>query len=259
MKKSVGIYMPCHNVSKYVGEAIDSLIAQDFQNWHLVVIDDASDDDTFDTAKKASDSRCIVIRKNERCGLIGKLKNEAISILQDPDFICHVGGDDIIPGDCLSSYLEFMQKNPELVAACGTFDCFDDSGKTWIMPHVMSDRGFDRSKLLKYMCFFPLRFYRFSSFEGYSNTLSSAVDYDLALRLDEKFPGRMGRLEGKITYHYRQHPGQVSRAARPEQDLNAKIALQSSLDRRGTGQKVTNDRPPFQLGECDGHFLWGKK
>jgi glycosyltransferase involved in cell wall biosynthesis len=261
-KPLVGIFMPVYNVAHYIGDAIQSIMAQDMGNWELVVLDDASEDGTFDAATKAADGRCFVARNGDHCGLIGKMKNEAIGYLRDsePEFICHVGGDDMITPDCLSSFVAFMKAKPDLAAACSAFDCFDDAGNRWMMPHVVADKGFDSERLMRYMCFYPHRFYRFEALEaigGYSNTLSSAVDYDLALRLDEKF--KLGRLEGKVTYHYRQHAGQVSRTARPEQDLNAKKALQAALDRRGTGQEVVNDRPPFQLREREGHFIWGKR
>jgi glycosyltransferase involved in cell wall biosynthesis len=260
-KPIVGLYMPAHNVAQYIGEAIKSIVAQDFEDWELVVLDDASEDGTFDAAMKEANDHCCVVRNDSRCGLIGRLKNEAIGHLCESEFICHIGSDDIIPPDCLSSFVSFMRANPNLVAACSTFDCFDDAGNKWMMPHVQNLKGFDSSILLKFMNFFPMRFYKTEAIKavgGYSDSLSSAVDYDLALRLDEKFPGQLGRLEGKITYHYRQHPTQVSRAARPEQDLNAKRALQAALDRRGTGQEVANDRPPFQLRGQE-HFIWGKR
>ena len=264
-KTTIGIYMPARNVAKYIDEAIRSIIAQDMEDWSLVVLDDASDDDTFEVAQKVIDGRCFLARNGDHSGFIGKLKNQAINLLvEEPEFICHVGADDTIPPDCLSSYVAFMRANPDLAAACGTFNCFSDTGikdwNSWMLPHVSATKGFDRSILLRYMNFFPHRFYRYEAIKavgGYSNELSSAVDYDLALKLDEKF--KLGRLEGKITYHYRQHPTQVSTAARPEQNLNAKKALQAALDRRNLGQEVVNNAPPFQLRERDGHFIWGKK
>jgi hypothetical protein len=128
-----------------------------------------------------------------------------------------------------------------------------------MMPHVVRDKGFSSERLLRYMCLYPHRFYRRDAVQavgGYSDELSSAVDYDLALKLDEKF--EIGRIEGKITYNYRQHPTQVSRKDRPEQDLNAKRALQAALDRRGTGQTVMNNAPPFIIDTASpDHFIWG--
>lgn len=255
----VGIYMPARNTAKYIGEAIKSIIAQDMGDWTMVVLDDASDDGTFEAAKQAADSRCLVVRNDSRCGLIGRLKNQAICLLPETEFVCHVGSDDLIIPECLSSYVEFMDRRKDLAAACGKFQCFDQE-KSWMMRHVEICREFDSGTLLRYMNFFPHRFYRRQIIEavgGYSNELSSAVDYDLALRLDEGF--ELGMLD-KITYLYRQHPTQVSTAARREQDLNAKKALQASLDRRGLDLEVVNDAPPFMTRRRDQeHFIWGRK
>ncbi len=263
---TVGIYMPCRNVVPYIGDAIRSIISQDMDDWELVVLDDASDDGTFDAAVEAADGRCFVSRNGDRCGLIGKLKNETIGYLSDSEFICHVGSDDLIPPDCLSSFVSFMRANPSLMAACGTFECFDNSGRRWMMPHVQTLKGFDSRILLRFMNFFPHRFYRREAIEavgGYNQSLSSAVDYDLALRLDETFPGRLGRLEGKITYLYRRHATQVSTAAKAEQDINAKKALQRALDRRHANLVVVNDAPPFVCMAVETHdeqhFIWGRK
>jgi hypothetical protein len=135
-----------------------------------------------------------------------------------------------------------------------------------MLPHVQGFKGFDRKILLKFMNFFPLRMYKRQALNEvrYSYELSSAVDYDLALRLDEKFPGRLGRLDmGKITYHYRQHGEQVSRLARTQQDINAREALQASLNRRQSGLIVTNSRPPFACVPreiaVEEHFIWNSK
>ena len=269
----VGIYMPAWNVAKYIGETIKSIYAQDLDDWEMVIIDDASTDGTFEAAGEALEKcedgrgRTFVARNGDRTGLIGRLKNEAISLLDEcgfgPKYICHVGADDTIPPDCLSSFVRFMEANPSLGAACGTFEAFDDTGRRWMFPHVTRDKGFSSERLLRYMCMYPHRFYRRDAVRavgGYSDELSSAVDYDLALKLDEKF--EIGRLEGKITYHYRQHPTQVSRKDRVEQNLNAKRALQAAMDRRhGKGiMTVANDAPPFVIDEsAPEHFIWGKQ
>ena len=40
----VSIVMPAHNSEKYIGEAIESVIAQTYQNWELLICDDNSSD-----------------------------------------------------------------------------------------------------------------------------------------------------------------------------------------------------------------------
>ena len=111
------------------------------------------------------------------------------------------------------------------------------------------------------MCLFPHRMYRHSVVDqigGYSNSLSSAVDYDLALKIDEIT--KIHRIKDPITYYYRQHSEQVSTKARPEQDLNAKKALENALKRRGIEAVVKNNAPPFIIEKKEKkHFIWGAK
>ena len=115
--------------------------------------------------------------------------------------------------------------------------------------------------MLNYMCMYPMRFYRKETIEavgGYSNELSSAVDYDLALRISEKF--EIKRLKDPITYMYRRHKEQASTKGKTEQDSNAKKALRAAIDRRKLGMEIVNDVPPFQLKQVEEkvHKIWGK-
>ena len=264
MNNSVGIYMPCYNVEKYIGESINSILKQTFQNWELVIIDDCSTDKTYEVAKKFMQSNIRVYHAPQHYGRIGALKNECIAQLCDHNYICHVGSDDLIPPNCLEIFVNYMDKHPEIGACCGNFKCFNDKGDEWSFPHVANSGDYDPSVLLRYMCLFPHRFYRKSVVEsvgGYSNELTSAVDYDLALKIDEVT--KIHRIKEPITYYYRQHAQQVSTRARPEQDLNAKTALLDALNRRGITGFIKNNAPPFIIEEEpnkeEKHFIWGAK
>ncbi len=258
----VGIYMPAWNVEKYLKESIDSIQKQKFKNWQLVIIDDNSSDNTFEIAKEAAskDSRIIVKHREEHSGKIGAIKNEAISYLDDSEYICHVGSDDLIPDYCFSAFTETLDKHKEFGAACGSFLAFDDTGRQWKFPHVERDQGFSSERLMKYMCVYPMRFYRrkvVESVGGYSNELTSAVDYDLALKLDEVT--KILRIQNPPTYFYRQHGEQVSTKNRDEQNQNAKTALENAIKRRGLNLIIQNDRPPFITSDkYSEHFIWGK-
>ena len=261
---SIGIYMPAHNVEKYILESLNSIKSQTYNDWELVIIDDASTDNTYDVIKNIlnttvhKDDRIKLFKREEHCGRIGQVKNECISKFEKShDYICHVGSDDIISNNCFEIFITYMDANNNIGACCGSFVCFDDSGKQWSFPHVTNSNNFDRRILLQYMCLFPMRFYRKSivdSVGGYSNELTSAVDYDLALRLDEVTT--MHRIKNPITYYYRQHGDQVSTKSRQEQDLNAKKALQNALIRRGINGFVENDKPPFRIRLIN---FWGAK
>lgn len=262
---SVGIYMPANNVEKYIEQSIQSIKNQTYKDWELVILDDCSIDNTHQIASKYSNYNINVFKRKEHDGKIGLLKNEAISkFTTKHEYICHVGSDDLIPPFCLKTFVEFMDINKDVGVCCGNFICFNDQGQQWTLPHVANSGDFNSEILLKYMCVFPMRFYRSSVVEkvgGYSNELSSAVDYDLSLRLDEIT--KICRIKMPVTYYYRQHGNQVSTKARNEQDLNAKKALEDALKRRKIVGKVINDAPPFIIeygnNQEEENFIWSQK
>ena len=260
---SIGIYMPAYNVENYIIEAIKSIEGQTYKDWELVILDDCSTDNTFEIASKyvKSKSRISIFKREERCGKIGKLKNETIGKLdQNHKYICHLGSDDRMPNNVFDVYLKNIE-NTDIGMLCGSFLCFDDSGKQWMYPHVKNSGPFDKGVLLKFMNGFPMRFYRWDVIRqvgGYSNELASAVDYDITLKVSEV--AKIKRVEGFISYFYRQHQQQVSTNARPHQNLNAKKALSDALKRRGIEADILNDAPPFNIEiKTSSHFIWGKK
>ena len=265
---SVGIFMPAFNVAPYIRESLDSIFKQTYSNWELVIIDDCSSDGTYDVVMEMLDElqylqyTLNITKRAEHCGRIGQIKNECIAkFKKEHEYICHVGSDDIIPPDCLKMFVDYMDNHREIGACCGNFLCFNDSGKQWSYPHVANSGEFSSNTLLQFMCLFPMRFYRKSVVDkvgGYSNELTSAVDYDLALKLDEIT--RIQRIKSPVSYYYRQHSHQVSTRARPEQDANAKKALQDALKRRGISAVVENERMPFKISyKEEEHFIWGGK
>jgi teichuronic acid biosynthesis glycosyltransferase TuaG len=62
--------MPCHNASRYIGVAVRSVIAQTVTDWELVVIDDASTDDSIREVSQAAqgDPRIRCLRHTANCG-----------------------------------------------------------------------------------------------------------------------------------------------------------------------------------------------
>jgi glycosyltransferase involved in cell wall biosynthesis len=245
---SIGIHVVSYNTSKYILEAINSILSQTYSDFELVILDDSSTDNTYDIIQEVKDDRMSFYQNKIHSGKIGALHNECMCKFKNQhEYVCYVDSDDLIPNYCLKTFVDFMDKNKDVGVACGSFLCFDDSGKQWSLPHVANSNGFDRRILLQYMCLFPMRFYRKSCVDqvgGYSNELTSAIDYDLALKLDEIT--KICRIKEPVTYFYRQHATQVSKR-RQEQDLNAKKALQAALTRRGIIGIVENDKPPFKI------------
>lgn len=118
MNPSVDILMPVHNGQDFVRAAIESILSQSVTNWKLFVIDDASEDQTWDTVNSYSDSRIKIIRNGTRRGIAVSL-NRAIAETRAP-FVARMDADDISRSDRLSQQLSIMNAEPSL-SICGSW------------------------------------------------------------------------------------------------------------------------------------------
>ena len=61
----VSIITPCYNGAKYIGETINSVIKQTYQDWEMIIIDDGSKDNSVEIINEflSKDSRIKLIRQ----------------------------------------------------------------------------------------------------------------------------------------------------------------------------------------------------
>ena len=66
----VTVSMPAFNSERYIGEAIESILAQTYQNFELIIVDDGSTDRTREIIEGFTDPRIIKIYSDRNRGLI---------------------------------------------------------------------------------------------------------------------------------------------------------------------------------------------
>lgn len=77
----VSVMMPAYNAEKYIGTAIESVLAQTYENWELIIVDDGSTDNTYEVATKYKDQRIKVVKHDYNAGL-GEARNTALRLAQ---------------------------------------------------------------------------------------------------------------------------------------------------------------------------------
>jgi len=93
-KPLVSILIPTYNRAEYLGQAIDSALAQTYQNIEIIVHDDASTDNTPELLKRYHDKRLRLIRTEDNHGMLGgwnyivkKAKGEYLKFLASDDLL----------------------------------------------------------------------------------------------------------------------------------------------------------------------------
>ena len=103
--------MPVYNSSRFVSEAIESVITQSYTHWELIIVDDASTDGSPQIIEKLSGNHPNVhfIKLSTNKGP-GFCRNKAIAMAQG-NYIAFLDSDDLWAKDKLQFQLDFMQKN----------------------------------------------------------------------------------------------------------------------------------------------------
>lgn len=93
-QKKVSVIMPAYNLERFIGETIDSVIAQTYQNWELLILDDCSSDKTLEIAKgyAEKDPRIIVLKNEQNMG-VAKTRNKGLDI-SSGDYAALLDADD---------------------------------------------------------------------------------------------------------------------------------------------------------------------
>lgn len=205
--------MPAYNVASYVGEAIESVLAQHFDAFELLVGDDGSTDGTATVLERfARHPRVRVLSHRLNLGAAAT-RNELLREARG-DYVTPCDADDLmLPGN-LRRLSGFLDGHPEvgvvygdlLVLEVGPDDglleppsiCGTDCNRTWdLVENVVNHGGsMSRRELM-------LRV------GGYDETVYSVDDWSLWLKMAEVT--RIHYLAGEVYYAWRRHPRSMTR------------------------------------------------
>ena len=125
----VSVIMPCYNMASYISDSIKSVVAQTYPNWELLIVDDASTDETVNiiASYAQSEPRIRFAVKKQNSG-IADTRNQCIQMAQG-QFLAFLDADDIWHPEKLEKQLSFMiEKNVGFTYS--TYDWIDEDGKT---------------------------------------------------------------------------------------------------------------------------------
>lgn len=183
---AVSIVMPFFNPGAYLAEAIDSILAQDFTDFELLLLNDGSTDSSEMLISRYSDPRIRYLPNDRNYGLVYTL-NKGLDEARAP-LIARMDGDDIALPERLRLQVEYLRAHPEADMVASFVELMDPHGKSlgyWKEEHRHSQPEDIKSYLATNNCIAHptilarapvIRTLRYREEQG------DAEDYDLWLR-----------------------------------------------------------------------------
>ena len=144
---SVDIIMPSYNSEQFISQTINSVIAQTYKNWRLIIVDDNSNSETKKILKNYTNHesiKIIFLKKNKNTGFC---RNLAIRNSKS-DYIAFLDSDDIWDQEKLSKQLSFMKKNKYFFTYTN-FQPFGSNNKHKNLREVRPTKYFTFEKFIK--------------------------------------------------------------------------------------------------------------
>lgn len=118
MGELVSVIIPAYNAEKFIGRALDSLIAQTYVNWQAVVINDGSTDATAEICKGycKRDERIRLVSKEN--GGVSRARNAGLECA-DGEYICFLDADDYVEPGFIETLYNGIKSGNCMISACG--------------------------------------------------------------------------------------------------------------------------------------------
>lgn len=147
----ISIIIPNYNGNKYLKECLDSVYAQSFKDFEVIIIDNASIDGSYEWVQEYRD---IQFKRLDQNYGFSRAVNEGIYLAQG-EYVLLLNNDTIMAADFLKEILEEMESHPKTFAVCSKMiqyhnpDLIDDAGDEYTLMGWTRKRG-DNESVTRY-------------------------------------------------------------------------------------------------------------
>lgn len=224
----VSVFIPAFNAGPYIADAIDSVLAQTWSDFELLIIDDGSTDDTRMVLERYAGDGRIHIEYNEVNRGTPWTRNRGLAMVRG-EFLALLDADDVCLPDRLRDQVDFLDRNPDIAVVGTRVAKSDDEGRAlpidrrrrqWFQPDDIAVEMLFSCPVLQ-----PTMMARTSVLKayGYDGAFAVAQDYEQFVRMTPE--QRFAVMPQALTL-YRQHASQAT-SAKVEQMRAARHALQA--------------------------------
>lgn len=208
-QKTVSICIPTYNRKEYLRETLDSILAQTYKDYEIVIVDDGSTDGTDEMIKDLGFPVTYYWQPNSGDAAA---RNKLIELARGR-YISFIDSDDLLLPDAIERMVQIMEAETEDVIVYGSYFRIDENGNVYGRCKRRLYSGTITKNLFKtilvHACgsMFPTKLLKDSP--AFDSSLRICSDYDLWLRLSMNY--KFIAL-GYPTFKRRRHPTNLSKA-----------------------------------------------
>lgn len=245
MAPKVSVIIPVYNREKYIGEAINSVLAQSFTNFELLLIDDGSTDDSVEIMRSYADPRVRLVCNEHNLG-IPKTRNKGNQLARG-EYIAILDSDDTAVPDRLAKQVAFLDRYKDYALVGSWAALIDEEGRSLKKgKRRFVSSGEVKSQLL-FRCCLPhssvMARTAIMQAYGYREQYVLCSDFDLFVRLARKY--KLGRLPEPLV-RQRVHAGRITRE---------RVQLTKDKDLEVVSAQLLELGVEFTMADLERHLL----
>lgn len=203
----ISVILPTYNSAHFLAEAVQSILDQTFSDFELIVINDASTDDTLQVLSQFQDDRLRVVTNETNLRVVKSL-NKGL-LLAKGELVARMDADDISHPDRLKEQVDYLNKHQD-VDLCATW-VHKFGKRSFTVTPALKHEDIKASLLFHNIIIHPSVMFRKATFDKhqlrYEESYVNAEDYGLWAEAIDKI--RFGIIP-KVLLNYRIHDDNVS-------------------------------------------------
>lgn len=224
------ILMANYNADKYIQEAIKSVLNQTFKEWKLLIIDDASTDNSLIIIEQFLDDNRIKLIKNKNNIGYGASLNKLANYIDSP-FFGTLDADDKLANNAIEVMYNAHLQYPNASMIYSQFMTCDNKMvkiKKGYCDYIPENKTNLEVNKVSHFRTHKLKYYNLT--DGFHTKLKSAIDKDISYKMEEV--GNLVFIDEVLYYHRKNSEGISQRKNRKTAKQNMKIAKQEARERR---------------------------
>ena len=210
MTPRVSVVLAVFNGGSYLREAVDSVLAQTYRDFELLLVDDGSNDGAIEALP--SDSRIRVLRNERNLGQIPSL-NRGLREAHG-EYVARLDHDDVCLPRRLQAQVEMLDASPQVALSATWVDIVETNGRLWTSVHTTLDSFADFAAAVvtgRIFLVHPSLMFRRDivlGLGGYDESLNASEDQDLYRKL--VLARQDARVVPETLLRYRRHEQQMT-------------------------------------------------